>query len=97
MIRLIISKKADLEIEKIGDFIAQENPARSVTFVTELHEAIARIPLFPSAYPKRDDLMRGSRMAVHGHYVILFRATETAVRILRVVHGARDLPKLLRR
>ena len=34
-------------------------------------------------------------MASVGNYAILFRATETVVRIERVVYGGRDLPSAL--
>ncbi|MGH6872115.1 MAG: type II toxin-antitoxin system RelE/ParE family toxin [Rhizomicrobium sp.] len=96
MIRLVISKTADLEIEEIGDYIARQNRARSVTFVTDLRDAIQRIPRFPAAYPSREEWGPGLRMALRGRYVIVFRETATEVRILHVTHGARDLARLLR-
>jgi toxin ParE1/3/4 len=43
----------------------------------------------------REDLAPGLQMAVHGNYLILFRAQETLVRIERIVHGARRLSDLV--
>ena len=36
-------------------------------------------------------------MAVHGHYLVLYRdlPAEDTVRIERMLHGARNLPRLL--
>jgi hypothetical protein len=51
----------------------------------------------PAIYPARPDLAPGLRMAVHGRYLVLFRELpgENGVRIERVLHGARNLPRLL--
>jgi hypothetical protein len=45
----------------------------------------------PAIYPARPDLAPGLRMAVHGRYLVLFRELpgENAVRVERVLHGAR--------
>lgn len=48
------------------------------------------------AYPARDDLAPGLRMATLGRYVIFFRVVEGAVRIERVLHGARILPLIIK-
>ncbi|HEY2068977.1 MAG TPA: type II toxin-antitoxin system RelE/ParE family toxin [Rhizomicrobium sp.] len=96
MKRVIYSRQARIDLLEIGDRIEEFNPPRSVTFVTELRARADNIASFPSAYPPRDDLQKGLRMAPYGHYVILFRVTDSEVVIKRVVHGARDLPGLFR-
>jgi toxin ParE1/3/4 len=81
-------------LEEIGDYIAADNPARAVTFVEELRDVFARIAEQPKAFPRRDDLARGFRQAVHGRYLILFKAGRGGVVIVRVLHGARRLQDL---
>ena len=49
----------------------------------------------PGASVRRDDLHEGLRAARHGRYLIFFVEAEGEVRIVRVIHGARDLPRLL--
>ncbi len=51
----------------------------------------------PTLYPARSDLAPGLRMAVHGRYLILYRdlADENTVRVERVLHSVRNLPRLL--
>jgi toxin ParE1/3/4 len=91
-----LTADAQLDLNAIADFIIRENPARAVTFIDELIDHFRTIAERPKSFPARDNLVPGLRSAVHGKYLILFRIEDDFVRILRVVHGARDLPRLLR-
>ena len=91
MKRLLLSPRAAADLEGIGDYIARDNPRRAVSFVTELHLHCARIAASPASFPLREELAAGVRMAVHGRYLIFFREEQDAVRIERVLHGARLL------
>ena len=44
----------------------------------------------------RDELAAGIRSLAVGKYVIYYRRVGRAVRILRILHGARDIEKLFR-
>lgn len=83
------------DIDSIGDFIRQDNPARAASFVDELAQRIEAVAERPLSFPSRPDVGRGIRSALHGSYIILFRATDREVIILRVSQGARDLPRLI--
>lgn len=87
--------KAVEDLEAIGDYIAADDPDRAVSFIDELLSVCARIAERPRAFQRRDDLARGLRQAVHGHYLILFTAGRKEVVIERVVHGARRLEDLI--
>ena len=43
-------------------------------------------------YTRCEGTRTGIRIAVHGRYLILFRADDESVRIERIVHGARYRP-----
>ncbi|WP_145256568.1 type II toxin-antitoxin system RelE/ParE family toxin [Planctomycetes bacterium Pan216] len=43
-----------------------------------------------------DDLPGDMRQAVVGKYVIVYRRIEDGIEVLRVLHGARDIPSILR-
>jgi plasmid stabilization system protein ParE len=49
----------------------------------------------PEIYRLRPELGAEARLATVGSYVILFRIRQNAVRIVRVVHGNRDLLPML--
>ena len=94
---LRLSPRAVADLEEIAATIARDNPARAATFVGELEARCAAVAQAPTSYPARDDLAPGLRMAVHGRYLVLFRhlPDEGSVRIERVLHGARNLRRLL--
>ena len=87
--------KAVEDLEAIGDYIADDNPARAVSFVEELLDRCGRIAAQPRAYTRRDDLAPGLRQAVHGNCLILFTPEDGTVVIERIVHGARRLEDLI--
>ncbi len=92
--KLVFSPKAAADIEEIGDYIARDNPERALSFVTELEAHCQKILTAPEAFPSRDELLPGARMASHRRYLIFFRVHGKTVRIERIVHGARDLRNL---
>lgn len=94
MRRLSILPAARADLIEVGDFIAIDNPDRAVSFVAEIEAKIIAITARPESFPARDELHRGLRSARHGRYLIFFLAVEDEVRIVRVLHGARDLPRL---
>jgi plasmid stabilization system protein ParE len=93
--RVTFSRFVETDLEAIADFIALDNPTRALTFIHEIRDEIQRIGRNPRVYRPRPEIGKDARLAVTGHYVILFRITAKAVRIERVVYGGRDLPTLL--
>jgi plasmid stabilization system protein ParE len=93
--RVTFSRFVETDLKAIADFIALDNPTRALTFIHEIRDEIQRIGRNPRVYRPRPEIGKDARLAVTGHYVILFRITAKAVRIERVVYGGRDLPTLL--
>ena len=96
MMQVTFSPKARQDLIEIGDHIALDSPANARRFVGKLMEQCQRIGKAPMGYVGRDDIAPGVRMAALGRYVIFFRVLGNAVRIERVLHGARNLPIVLR-
>ena len=90
--RLAFTPLAEQDLEAIADYIAADNPTRALSFVRELRGQCQRITLNPSAYRLRPELGDGMRSFAHGRYVIFFECGADAVLIVRILHGARDLP-----
>ncbi|HXT81652.1 MAG TPA: type II toxin-antitoxin system RelE/ParE family toxin [Acetobacteraceae bacterium] len=65
--------------------------------IAELEAKCRAVAETPDLYPARTDLAPGLRMAVHGRYLLLYRdlPERSTVRVERVLHGARNLPRLL--
>ncbi len=91
MSRISFTALAEADLEGIGDYIAQDNPRRALTFLAELRAQCAKISSSPLGYRARPELAENLRPCAHGRYVIFFQPHETGVLIVRVRHGAQDV------
>lgn len=97
MRHLSFTPLAEQDLEVIADYIARDNPVRALGFVRELREQCRRNVFNPTGYRLRTELGIGIRSCVYGRYIIFFEFDPDAdmVLIVRVLHGARDLPAVL--
>ena len=93
MARFHISPLAEQDLEAIADFIAQDNPHRALTFITELRNQCARIAASPKACRPRPELGMDIRSFAYGNYVIFFQEHQEELRIVRILHGAMDIER----
>ena len=93
--RLAFTPLAEQDLEAIADYIAVNNPVRALSFVRELRAQCQRITINPLGYRLRSELGGDIRSCAHGHYVIFFESDPDAVLIVRILHGARDIPAVL--
>jgi len=91
-----LSPRIQTDLDEIAGFIADHNPTRAATSVGEIRQQFTRIGQGPLRYRARPELGAGIRMAVFGDDVILFRVMGEVVSIRRVVHGARDMKRVVR-
>lgn len=87
----IFTARAATDLEKIGDYIAEDNPARAKSFVGELRQRCKRIAEMPRAHPVRPDIAPDIRTVATGNYVILYSVHSDHVLIERIIHGARNI------
>ena len=95
MAPVTFSPKSRQDLLDIGDYIAMDSRANARRFVGKLIDQCQRISRAPLGYVSREDLAHGMRMAALGRFVIFFRVNDGAIRIERVLHGARNLPSVL--
>lgn len=91
-----ISRRAEIDLLEIGDYIAQTNPERARSFVAQLiasASGLARNPRRFPLLPLREK--SGIRRRVYGKYLIIYQIESTRVIVLRILHGARDYDALL--
>ncbi|HGC4294360.1 TPA: type II toxin-antitoxin system RelE/ParE family toxin [Escherichia coli] len=93
--KLTVSPLAEHDLEAIGDWIAQDNPVRAISFTEELYQQCLLIAESPVLYRERAELGAGIRGCSYGRYLLLFRVLDTEVRIERIVHGSRDINRVL--
>ncbi len=90
-----ISDEARRDLAGIGQYIAQDNPARALSFIDEMTAKFRLVAERPLSFPAREEWHSDLRSALHRPYVIVFRVADDRVDIVRVFHGARDIPNLL--
>lgn len=91
-----LTTKAESDLEQIGDYIAQDNPKRALSFVLELRDKCLSLADAPYGFPLVPRYERyGIRRRVHGNYLIFYRVDGDCVAVVHVLHGARDFAALL--
>ena len=93
---VVISSAAEADLEAIGDWIAQDNPLRAVSFILELRHACKTLADAPRGYalvPRYEH--RGVRRKPHGNYLIFYRLGDDVVEVVHILHGARDYEPIL--
>ncbi|TVS21024.1 MAG: type II toxin-antitoxin system RelE/ParE family toxin [Planctomycetaceae bacterium] len=93
--RLTLTPLAEQDLEAIGDYIAADNPIRAVSFIRELRAQCPRIAANPPGYRLRPELGDDIRSSAYGNYVISFVASPEEITIIRILHGAPDIPAIL--
>ena len=91
-----LAAAAEADFEAIGDYIAQNNPARALSFVQELSRSCLELADMPEAWPIVPRYEHhGVRRRVHGRYLIFYRVAEGRITILHVLNGAMDVEAIL--
>jgi toxin ParE1/3/4 len=89
--RLIWTENAHADRKDIREYIAQDNPFAALA-LDELFEAKAQL-LLDYPYRARPGAIEGTReLAIQRNYLLIYDVSEDAIRILRVLHGARQWP-----
>ena len=91
-----LTAKAENDLEQIGDYIAQDNPKRALSFVLALRDKCLSLADAPYGFPLVTRYERhGIRHRVYGNYLIFYRIDGDHVSVIHVLHGARDFAALL--
>ncbi|QYO76446.1 type II toxin-antitoxin system RelE/ParE family toxin [Devosia salina] len=91
--RVVFSPKALRDLCAIGDFIGLENASRAATFVAELELACRSLSSESMRYALLEKPKGYRRMPI-GNYLVLYQVTASDVRVVRVIHAARDMNEL---
>ena len=92
MKRAIFAPAAEADLEAIYDYIATENLVAASKLVARLEELATRLTETPGMGRARAELLPDLRSFPFGNYVLFYRPTEGGIEIVRVLHGARDVP-----
>jgi toxin ParE1/3/4 len=97
---VILSPAAEEDVLAIGGYIGERNFSRSISFIEELQEFLEVVANSPGIGRIRDDLEGQPHSIVFRRYqyVIYYEPLDPfRIRVLRVLHGARDHTQIFRR
>lgn len=94
--KVVLTAEAFGDLERIGDHIARDNPARARSFVQELINKARQLGDLPQGFPLVPRYAHlGVRRRAHGSYLIFYRVEPDQVTVIHVLHGAQDYEALL--
>ena len=89
-----VSAAARSDLDEIWFYIAQDHPDAADKFVHALVSRFPKLASMPDLGRERKDLSPQLRGLPFGRYVIFYRPMKNGIEVVRVLHGARDLPPL---
>jgi toxin ParE1/3/4 len=90
-----LSLPAETDIQGIWNYIAQSNRAAADRVEQSIHASIEELAEKPNLGHFRDDVApRIYRFHRVYSYLIIYKVEEDKLTVMRVIHGARDLPRV---
>jgi toxin ParE1/3/4 len=95
MNRYALTPRARQDLEEIQDYIAQSSVRAATRLIDAIEDKCRLLAQFPEMAPLCEEYAVGLRNSSVGKYVIFYRVIPNGIEVIRVLHGARDLPPLL--
>jgi toxin ParE1/3/4 len=95
MPRLRFTPTARIDLQEIADFIAEDNAGSAGRVLAGLRRSCRRLASLPGMGRLRPDIGPKVQSFPAGSYVIFFRRRSDSVEILAVLHGARDIERVM--
>lgn len=94
--RVYVSKRADEELRQIWRDIAVDNMGAADRVLLRLGARMEGLAKFPELGRRRDEIRRGARVLIEGHYIVLYgyHARRNEVDVIAVVDARRDLTRI---
>ena len=91
---ITISKQAKEDLVAIWSYIADDSQTAADRVLDTLNDQLTLLSSHPHLGKERSDIAPGLRFLIANNYLVLYRAIEKKVDIIRVLHGARNLSVL---
>jgi toxin ParE1/3/4 len=90
-VKLSWTRPANLDRRNIREYIARDNPAAALALDEMFSEKAGRLADRPGL--GRPGRVAGTReLALHPNYILIYDVAEDLVRVLRILHAARQWP-----
>ena len=95
MARLLKRPQAEVDLEDIWWYIAQDNLQNADRFLDRVYEKCLILAEFPQMGVNQDELKTHLRSFAVGTYLIFYFPIEDGIDVVRVLQGARDIESFL--
>ncbi len=96
-IRYELSNIADNDIEEIFDYTEKEYGFdKAIIYVSGFEELFSSLVDNPELGRTRTEIKKGLRSIPKDEHIVFYRILSDHIRIVRVLHGSRDLPNFLK-
>ena len=94
MTHVFYANRANSDLHDIADYIAADSIDEAERFVDLIKEKCELIADAPHIGRVRDDIAPSLRSFPVGSYVVFYEQVANSIRVIRVLHAARDIPAL---
>jgi toxin ParE1/3/4 len=94
MSRFEFSLQARADLQEIEDYISRDNPDAAGRLLLTIDEKCQLLARHPGIGLERSELRPRLRSFAVGNHVIFYLPAKDGIEVVRVLHGARDLPGL---
>ena len=91
MPKLIVSPRAEEDLEEIWTFVAGRDMEAADRLIGSITSQFDHLLAYPEAGRARHDLLVNLRSFPVKNYIIFYQPTDDGIEIFRVLHGARDI------
>lgn len=97
MSRYALTAQAEADLRDIWSYIAADNPAAARAYIIRLFDRFTSIATHPAAFRVRRELTGNFRACPADNHLILYRALNDRVEIVRVIHQRRRISENIER
>lgn len=89
-----LSSAADVDLDEIFDYTVNKfGFDQAVFYLGSIVDVLETLPSNPHLGKQRAEIRNELYGVLHGKHVIFYRIMFDRIRIIRILHGSRDLPK----
>src|SRR5262245_48631769 len=96
MLPVVRTEQAERDLTQLLEYLEKQSPPAAERLAEAFDARCGTLSQLPEMGRQRDDLAPGLRSIVVRPYVLFYRVTADAVQVIRILHGKRDVDRIMR-
>ncbi|GAA0345454.1 type II toxin-antitoxin system RelE/ParE family toxin [Bowmanella denitrificans] len=93
MPKIAWSKLAHADLSAIVEYISEDNPDAAQSLINDIVGKVEKLPSFPQM-GRTGRVANTRELVALANYIVVYQCTPELIRILRILHAARQWPPL---